>query len=76
MSNEQMLFDIEPCQRQRNPNTCKTCVHIQRWACGGSFFFYCGARKSKRTYNKLLKVKCKNEACKLYKQKKKSNEND
>ena len=48
--------------------TCKTCEHRQRWQCGGSVFQYCTARKSKRTDNGLLKIKCKNEACELYKE--------
>ena len=65
---EALLFDIEPITKPRNPNKCGTCAHIQRWECGGRHFFYCGARKSKRTDNGLLKVKCKNEACELYKQ--------
>ena len=47
---------------------CRTCKYLQKWACGGSFFFYCEIRKSNRTQNGLLKVKCKNEACNAYKE--------
>lgn len=48
--------------------TCKTCEHRERWQCGGSVFQYCAVRKSKRTDNKLLKIKCKNKSCELYKE--------
>ena len=68
MSKEQTLYDIGPIKKQKPLHTCKTCVHIQKWACGGSYFFYCGIRKSNRTGNGLLKVKCKREACGLYKE--------
>ena len=47
---------------------CRTCAHRQRWQCGGSWIQYCGARKSKRTYNGLLKIKVTNPSCELYKQ--------
>jgi hypothetical protein len=52
----------QPCAEKR----CRDCKHIQKWACGGSFFFYCGVTKSNRTYNGLLKVKCKTPACALF----------
>jgi len=48
---------------------CKDCKHIQRWQCGGSFFFYCGLLKSRRTHNGLIKVKCKTPACALFENK-------
>ena len=62
-----MLFDIPPLEIAKG-KTCKTCEHIERLACGGSFFFYCGVRKSNLTANKQLKVKCKTPACLSYKQ--------
>lgn len=46
--------------------TCRTCKHRQRWQCGGSVIQYCGKRKSKRTFNHLLKIKVTNEACCFY----------
>ena len=46
--------------------TCSTCNHRQRWQCNSNVFQYCGKRKSNRTANKLLKIKCKDKACVLY----------
>lgn len=46
--------------------TCNTCKHRQRWECGTKVIQYCGIRKSNRTVNKLLKIKCKDKACTLY----------
>ena len=48
-------------------NTCNTCEHRQRWEYGSKVFQYCGIRRSARTDNKLLKIKCKDIACSLYK---------
>jgi len=47
--------------------TCLTCQHRQRWQCNSKVFQYCGARKSNRTENGLLKIKCKTVACTIYK---------
>lgn len=47
--------------------TCNTCEHRQRWECNSKVIQYCGIRKSNRTYNGLLKIKCKDTACQLYK---------
>lgn len=47
--------------------TCRQCEHRQRWECGSKVFQYCGVRKSKRTNNGLLKIKCKDAACPLFK---------
>jgi hypothetical protein len=47
--------------------TCNTCEHRQRWACNSKIFQYCGVRQSNRTNNGLLKIKCKDTACSLYK---------
>lgn len=61
-------IDLEP-----PPGTnfkCRNCEHIQAWRCNSKVFQYCGIRKSNRTSNGLLKVKCKNPACNLFKQKK------
>lgn len=60
------LFDI-PEQKQEVNATCLTCEHRQRHQCGGSIIQYCGVRKSNRTNNKLLKIKCKTPACGQYK---------
>jgi hypothetical protein len=49
-------------------NTCNTCENRQRWQCGERIIQYCGVRKSNRTENGLLKIKCKDPACDFYKQ--------
>ncbi len=59
------LFDINPAKKRKE--TCNTCIYRQRWECGSKIIQYCGVRKSNRTDNGLLKIKCKNEACSLYK---------
>jgi len=46
--------------------TCNSCEHRQRWNCNGKVFQYCGIRKSNRTDNGLLKIKCKDKACEMY----------
>ena len=46
--------------------TCNTCEHRQRWEFGASVFQYCSIRKSNRTSNGLLKIKCKDAACEVY----------
>ena len=46
--------------------TCNTCEHRQRWECNSKIIQYCGVRKSNRTQNGLLKIKCKDKACSLY----------
>jgi hypothetical protein len=46
--------------------TCNSCEHRQRWECNSKVFQYCGVRKSNRTNNGLLKIKCKDAACPLY----------
>jgi hypothetical protein len=67
------LFEL-PHSNPLNNNrlTCNTCEHRQRHQCNSKVFQYCGVRKSNRTDNGLLKIKCKTEACSLYKQENKS----
>ena len=61
---DKKLFDVP---ETHNGLTCKTCEHRQRWQCNSKVFQYCGVRKSNRTGNGLLKIKCKTKACSLYK---------
>jgi len=61
---ELTLFAAEQTKPQ---TTCSTCEHRQRWQCGGTIIQYCGVRKSNRTENGLLKIKCKTAACAIYK---------
>jgi len=51
-----------------NNKTCKDCLHRQRWECNSKVFQYCGITKSNRTYNGLLKIKCKTTACGKFEQ--------
>lgn len=46
--------------------TCRTCIHRQRWECGSKVISYCRMRKSNRTFNGLQKVKCNQQACSQY----------
>jgi len=62
-SDMETLFDITEHQ---NSKTCRDCAHRQRWQCGSKVIQYCGARKSNRTENKLLKIKAGNPACNLF----------
>lgn len=59
------LFEIEQ-NKDEIKETCRTCEHRQRWQCNSKVFQYCGKRKSNRTENGLLKIKCKDKACLLY----------
>ena len=52
--------------RYQSTNRCGNCKHIQKWARGGSYVFYCGTVKDSRTENKLLKVKCKKSSCDFF----------
>jgi len=61
-----LLFDELSAKCKYTGTRCKDCKHIQKWQCGGSFFFYCGAIKSNLTYNGLKKVKCKTPSCGLF----------
>ena len=47
--------------------TCNSCEHRQRWQYNSKVFQYCGVRKSNRTNNGLLKIKCRDVACLSYK---------
>jgi len=58
------LFEVE---EKKSENTCKDCVHRQRWQCNSKVIQYCGIRKSNRTNNGLLKIKCKDKSCNLFK---------
>ncbi len=67
---QEELFENLPIVKAFNPFeglTCLTCEHRERWAKNSVIVQYCGARKSNRTDNRLLKIKCKTKACELYK---------
>jgi len=65
------LFEIEEKPLDVK-NTCRNCENRQRWECNSKVFQYCGVRKSNRTNNGLLKIKCKDNACSLFIQEVKS----
>ena len=48
---------------------CRDCAHRQRWQCNSMIIQYCGVRSSNRTFNGLLKIKAKNDACDLFESK-------
>jgi hypothetical protein len=50
-----------------NGLACRECEHRQRWQCNSKVFQYCGVRKSNRTSNGKLKIKCRDKACQLFK---------
>jgi hypothetical protein len=58
-----LLFDVPKISHE----TCLNCEHRERHQCGGSIIQYCGVRKSNRTYNGQLKIKCKTPACSSFK---------
>ena len=60
------LFDIIPPWLQGK--TCNSCKHRERHQMGLSVIQYCGVRRSNRTDNGLLKIKCKMQACSQFKQ--------
>ena len=65
------MIDFPPCEIPEHlGKTCNTCEHRQRWQCNSKIIQYCGARKSNRTDNGLLKIKCKDQACPLYEEEK------
>lgn len=63
------LFDIAPIEmpKIKLPDAhCRTCLHRQPTACGGSIIQYCNKVTSNRTFNGKLKIKCKTPACQFY----------
>lgn len=66
------LFELEEKTPEKT-ETCNNCEHRQRWECNSKVFQYCGARKSNRTNNGLLKIKCKDKACLSFKPEIKTN---
>lgn len=57
------LFNIP---EKKITNTCRSCKHRERWQYNSKVIQYCGIRKSNRTQNKKLKIKCNTPACKGY----------
>jgi endogenous inhibitor of DNA gyrase (YacG/DUF329 family) len=61
-----MIKLFETVNKNTRHETCMTCAHRQRWESNSKIIQYCSARKSNRTANGLLKIKCKDKACELY----------
>jgi hypothetical protein len=67
MKEKHTLFDLPQAKsEQKTVLTCLSCKHRQRWECNSVVVQYCGVRKSNRTENGLLKIKCKDAACVAY----------
>ncbi|MBQ3690165.1 MAG: hypothetical protein II937_09970 [Bacteroidales bacterium] len=73
----QSLFDIAAFERagfkhesERPAHFCRTCEHREPWQCGSKIIQYCRKLKSNRTDNGLKKIKCKQQACIYYSEKK------
>ena len=68
MNNNLKLFEAEKTNKVYNKSyTCRYCSNRERWQCGSKVIQYCKVRVSKRTSNGLLKIKCKDKACILFK---------
>ena len=63
------LFDIDDIEPISLDKFCRTCLHRERHSCNSKIIQYCGIRKSNRTDNGQLKIKCKTVACNFYKKK-------
>ncbi len=66
---ESLFGEFNPVPENARTETCRLCANRERWECGNSIIQYCGVLSSNRTFNKKLKIKCKNQACEFYKQK-------
>lgn len=62
-----MFLFPEDTAKKENNNHCRTCKFRAPLQCGGTVIQYCAVRKSNRTWNGKLKIKCKTPACVLYK---------
>jgi len=60
------LFEGVEFKNEFTGKTCKDCIHKEAVWCNSRFIQYCKRIYSGRTYNKMLKVKCKTEACRLF----------
>lgn len=59
-----------PANAPHDGHTCRECGNRQRWELNehsNKIGQYCAVRKSKRTFNGLLKIKCNQAACCLFK---------
>lgn len=65
------LFDNQILTSNKVVETCRTCEHRERHQFNNTVIQYCGIRKSNRTDNGLLKIKCKNVSCEVYKKEQK-----
>ncbi len=68
LNNMNTLFDIDPIEPISPDKFCRTCQHRERRSCNSKIIQYCGIRKSNRTDNGQLKIKCKTVACSFYKE--------
>ena len=62
------LFDLPIQPKSIRIEKCQDCTYSQRWECNSKIIWYCSARKSNLTFNKLLKIKARQEACDNFKE--------
>jgi len=62
------LFPNKPQPKTEQKHFCRNCKHAQKWEVSrsGKTLYYCGIRKSNRTFNGLQKIRLKDEACKFW----------
>jgi len=63
-----LFYEIQYNNNNNKNKKCLNCVHRQRWECNSKVIQYCGIKKSNRTQNGLLKIKCNTDACELFKE--------
>ena len=54
---------------ENKSDCCRNCKFAQAWECGSKVIHYCIKLRSNRTDNGLQKIKLKNPACMLFKEK-------
>lgn len=67
-----------PANAPHVDHTCRECANRQRWQAdhANTIQQYCGVRRSNRTRNGLLKIKCNQAACCLFQAEEKTKENE
>lgn len=61
------MESLFPIDKNIAKQTCRDCIHRQRWECGSMIISYCEITRSNRTQNGLKKIKASSPACDYYK---------
>ncbi|RLB88148.1 MAG: hypothetical protein DRH26_14180 [Deltaproteobacteria bacterium] len=64
---ETLFKNFNPVPEKTRTETCRSCIHRERWHFGSKIIQYCGVLSSNRTNNKKLKITCNKTACDFYK---------